>query len=183
MEFHGPSKEQLSTIMDMVLEVCAEEDGKLFQTGIGREERDRLFEARHQLGEMIPRHHPDRKNMVVDVAVPISAYPEMIAYAREEADKSGIPAYIFSHSGDGNLHVVFVGKKGDKKEWAILDQVNERLVHKALSLDGTSTGEHGIGIGKRKYMEAEHGKSLAWMKKVKDLFDPNHILNPDKMFL
>jgi D-lactate dehydrogenase (cytochrome) len=182
MEFHGPSKEQLATNMEMVLEVCKEEKGKLFQTGIGRAERDRLFEARHQLGEMIPRNHPDCKNMVVDVAVPISAYPEMIAFARAEADKTGIPAYIFSHSGDGNLHVVFAGKKGNKREWAILDQVNERMVYKALSFGGTATGEHGIGLGKRKYMEAEHGKSLEWMKKIKDLLDPNHILNPGKMF-
>ena len=120
--------------------------------------------------------------MVIDVAVPITAYPEMIAFAREERQKAGVAAYIFSHAGDGNLHVAFEGRKGDEKEWALIERMNERVVSKALSLGGTATGEHGVGIGKKKFMEAEHGKGLIWMKGIKSLFDPNGILNPGKIF-
>ena len=76
----------------------------------------------------------------------------------------------------------FVGKNGDEKEWAVIDQVNARMVKKALAMGGTATGEHGVGIGKRKFMQAEHGHSLEWMKKIKNLFDPKGILNPGKIF-
>ncbi|MEA2040691.1 MAG: FAD-linked oxidase C-terminal domain-containing protein, partial [Thermodesulfobacteriota bacterium] len=110
-------------------------------------------------------------------------YPEIIAFAREESQKAGIPGYTFSHAGDGNLHQVFMGKTGDKKEWDIIDQVNERIVSKALAMDGTATGEHGVGIGKRKFMQAEHGASLKLMKGIKNMLDPNGILNPGKIFL
>ena len=102
--------------------------------------------------------------------------------AREESKKAEIPGYTFSHAGDGNLHLVFMGKIGDKEEWTIIDRINERIVSKALAMGGTATGEHGVGIGKRKFMEAEHGLSLEWMKKIKNLFDPNGILNPGKIF-
>ena len=107
---------------------------------------------------------------------------EFIALAGDEKEKSGLPAYIFSHAGDGNLHLKFLGKKGDERDWRIIEQVNQRMVLKALALGGTATGEHGVGMGKKHFMEKEHGRSLAWMRRVKDLFDPNGILNPDKIF-
>ena len=121
--------------------------------------------------------------MVIDVAVPISAYPEMIAYAREVAEEAkGTTAYIFGHAGDGNIHLVVGAKPDDASAWEAIDELNRRMVEKALEMDGTATGEHGVGIGKRKFMPTEHGLSLAWMKRVKELFDPNGILNPGKMF-
>ncbi len=181
-EYHGPSINQLADVLEMVKEICEEHGSKEFRTGLGREERDRLLEARHELGEMIFRKHPDCSPMSLDVAVPISAYPEIIAMAKDEREKAGIPAYIFSHAGDGNLHLVFAGKRGDKKEWTLIEQVNQSIVFKALSLGGTATGEHGVGIGKRRFMEAEHGYSLEWMKRIKSLFDPKGILNPYKIF-
>ena len=182
MEFHGPGKNQLEEITDMASEICGALECHDFRRGIGRRERDDLLKARYELAEMIKRNHPGCSHMVIDVAVPISAYPEIISLAREESQKAGIPGYTFSHAGDGNLHLAFMGKTGDEKEWAIIDQVNERIVAKALAMGGTATGEHGVGIGKRKFMEAEHGSGLAWMKKIKDLFDPNGILNPGKIF-
>ena len=183
MEYHGPTKNQLAEVMEIVREICKEEGCDEFRPGLGRTERDRLFKARHELAEMIVRKHPGRSMMVIDVAVPITGYPKMIAFAREESEKTGIPRYIFSHAGDGNLHLVFMGKKEDEKEWDSIDHANQHIVSKALAMGGTATGEHGVGIGKRKFMEAEHGKSLEWMKKIKSLFDPNCILNPGKIFL
>jgi len=182
MEYHGPTKNQLAEVIEIVQEICKEEGCEEFRPGLGWAERDRLFKARHELAEMIIRKHPGCLMMVIDVAVPITSYPEMIAFARKESEKTGIPRYIFSHAGDGNLHLVFMGKKGEESEWEIIDHVNQRIVSKALAMGGTATGEHGVGIGKRKFMEAEHGGSLKWMKGIKSLFDPNGILNPGKIF-
>jgi D-lactate dehydrogenase (cytochrome) len=182
LEFHGPSQKQLMEIMDMAGDICGDMGCHDFRPGIERKERDDFLKARHELGEMIVRSHPGCSHMAIDVAVPISSYPEIIAMAREESLKANIPGYTLSHAGDGNLHLVFMGKNGDEKEWAIIDQVNARMVEKALSMGGTATGEHGVGIGKRKFMQAEHGNSLEWMKKIKDLFDPKGILNPGKIF-
>ena len=182
MEYHGPDKDQLTRVIDMVRDICEEEGCDEFSSGLGREERDRFFEARHELGEMIMRSHPGRSHIAFDVAVPITAYPEMIAISREERDKSGLPGYIFGHAGDGNIHLSFMGKTGDKTDWSIIGKANDRIVSKALAVGGTATGEHGVGIGKRKFMDAEHGKSLEWMKKIKYLLDPNGILNPGKIF-
>jgi D-lactate dehydrogenase (cytochrome) len=90
-------------------------------------------------------------------------------------------AYTFGHAGDGNIHLVIGAKEGGP-EWTKIDEANNRIVTKALAMGGTATGEHGVGLGKKKFMNLEHGKSLEWMKKVKFLFDPHGILNPGKMF-
>jgi D-lactate dehydrogenase (cytochrome) len=182
MEYDGPSINQLAEVLDMTREICEEVGCDAFRPGLGVTERDRLLKARHELGEMIMRNHPGCSQMAIDVAVPITAYPEMIAVSMEERHKTGIPAYIFSHAGEGNLHIAFEGKTGDEKEWAVIEEMNGRIVLKALGLGGTATGEHGVGIGKRRFMAAEHGESLDWMKKIKELFDPNGILNPGKIF-
>jgi len=131
---------------------------------------------------MIVRAHPDCRTQVIDVAVPMTAYLEVITSAKEEALSAGIQGYAFSHAGDGNLHLNLAGKKNDQREWDLIDAISDRMVSKAVAVGGTATGEHGVGIGKRKYMVDEHGRSLEWMKRIKDLFDPNGILNPGKIF-
>ncbi len=182
VELHGPTVNHLKEVMEIVDEICSKEGCTGFRAGLERGERDRLLEARYRLGEMIRQNHPDQARIVVDVAVPISAYPEMIAFAREEVLKiENATGYIFGHAGDGNVHVV-IGTKRDGPAWSSIDSANVRLVEKALALEGTATGEHGVGIGKARFMEAEHGNSLAWMKNIKALFDPKGILNPGKMF-
>jgi len=182
MEFHGSTRAQLAEILEMAREICATHRCRDFRPGLGRTERDRLFKARHGLGEMILRRHPDCGLLIMDVAVPITAYPEMIAKAREELRSTGLTGYLFSHAGDGNLHLNLAGKKGDRAQWEAIDGVVQRMVTRALNLGGTATGEHGVGIGKRKFMAAEHGASLEWMKRIKALFDPRGILNPGKIF-
>ena len=181
MEFHGPSVTQLTDTLEMVREICEPEGCNDFRPGIGREERDNLLKARHEMAETIMRNHPGCSHIAIDIAVPITAYPKMIALADNERKKSGIPGYVFSHAGDGNLHLVFEGKTGDRNEWAVIDEINRRMVSYALSMGGTATGEHGVGIGKRRFMKAEHGKGLDLMKGIKELLDPNGILNPGKV--
>ncbi len=183
VEYHGASKGHLKELTGVTIEICKDQGGSDSITGIGRPERDRLFSARHELGEMIFRNHPDCLFLSSDVAVPIKAYPEIIAMARNETQERSLTAYIFSHAGDGNLHLKFAGRKNDEKEWEMIEEVNSMVVSKALSLGGTATGEHGVGIGKMRFMQMEHGISLDWMKKIKDLFDPKGILNPGKIFI
>ncbi len=182
IEFHSSTASHLQEVLEMAQEICSEKGCTAFRPGLGKAERDHIFKARHALGEMSIRNHPDCGTLVVDVAVPNTAYPEMIATIGEEIAASHLTGYTFGHAGDGNIHLNIPGKKGDKKEWELIDQVVQRLVSKALDLGGTATGEHGVGLGKKKYMVAEHGKSLEWMKQIKALFDPNGILNPGKIF-
>ncbi|MBW2486153.1 MAG: FAD-binding oxidoreductase [Deltaproteobacteria bacterium] len=182
VEFHSSSAGHLAEVLEMGQEICDDQGCTEFRSGLGKAERDRIFKARHALGEMIIRTHPDCGTLVVDVAVPNTAYPAIIAAIGEEMKATGIMGYTFGHAGDGNVHFNIPGKKGDQKQWAQIDRLVQRLVSKALDLGGTATGEHGVGLGKKKYMTAEHGKSLDWMKQIKNLFDPNGILNPGKIF-
>ncbi|MBN2418897.1 MAG: FAD-binding oxidoreductase [Deltaproteobacteria bacterium] len=182
IEHHGPSQGYLADVLEITEELCMSQGCNDFFKGVGREERDNLFSARHELSEMITRNHPECSFLSGDSAVPISAYPEIIAMAREEVEKNNLNAYIFSHAGDGNLHVKFAGIKGSKQEWVLIHEVNNKIVSKAISLGGTATGEHGVGIGKRDFMSEEHGNALLLMKRIKQLFDPNEILNPGKIF-
>ena len=89
---------------------------------------------------------------------------------------------MFGHAGDGNLHVVMVGDPADSREWSILEDINQRIVTRAVELGGTCTGEHGVGIGKRKFMELEHGAAYELMRRIKELIDPKGLMNPGKIF-
>ena len=182
-EFHGPSMAYLVEILDLVEEICRDAGHLGFQKGLGREERNRFFEARHELGEMVIRAHPDCGTQVIDVAVPMTAYSDIITSASLAAEKAGVPGYAFSHAGDGNLHLNLAGRKNNPDDWRLIEEISQELVFKALSYGGTATGEHGVGMGKKGYMAEEHGKSLNWMKQIKTLFDPKGILNPGKIFL
>ena len=182
MEFHGTTTSQLAEVLEISEEICKAEGCSQFEPGVGRAERDRIFKARHALGEMIPRNHPDCGIMVMDVAVPITAYSALIADIRKELAGTNLVSYYISHAGNGNVHLNIVGEKGNQKQWDLIKEISQRLVSKCIELGGTATGEHGIGLGKRKYMAAEHGTSLQWMKRIKSLFDPNGILNPGKIF-
>ena len=166
----------------MAQDLCIGRGCAAFRSGLGRDERDRIFEARYELGEMIFRNYPGCAKLTIDVAVPITAYSEIISNAHKELVGTGLLGYAFSHAGDGNIHFILIGREGDDTAWRQIHEVSSRMVAKAISVGGTATGEHGVGIGKRRFMPQEHGHSLEWMKKIKNLFDPHGILNPGKMF-
>ena len=182
IEYHGPSLTYLSEIIEMTASICKDNGCREFRSGLGTEERNRIFEARHELGEIIKTEHTDCDIQTVDVAVPITTFVDILdeTYARIRA--AGITGYAFSHAGDGNLHINLAGRKGNAGDWELIDDISSSLVSSAIAAGGTATGEHGVGIGKRKFMAQEHGDSMQWMKKIKTLFDPNGILNPGKMF-
>jgi len=182
LEFHGATTEQLAEGLAAAKEICTGQGCTDFRPGLGRAERDRIFKARHALGEMIQRNHPEHHILIMDVAVPITRYIELLAAMQAEVKTHGLIAYTLSHAGNGNVHLNIAGRKDNPAEWDLVQKVSERLVLKTIALGGTATGEHGVGLGKRKYMTTQHGTSLAWMRRVKDLFDPNGILNPGKIF-
>jgi D-lactate dehydrogenase (cytochrome) len=182
LEFHGASTGQLAEGLETAREICAGQGCRDFRPGLGRAERDRIFKARHALGEMIQHNHPQHHILIMDVAVPITGYAELLKAMQTEVKTHGLIAYTLSHAGNGNVHLNIAGRKDDPAEWALVQKVSERLVLKAIALGGTATGEHGVGLGKRKYMPVQHGASLAWMKQIKGLFDPHGILNPGKIF-
>lgn len=182
MEFHGASEIALEENLGPVQEICEEAGALSFQAGLGRAERNRLWEARYRAFESMKRAHPGLEPFVADVAVPISRYPEIIEFADQTVRKYGVLGYIFGHAGDGNLHLVFMGDPHDEEEWGNIQRANQAIVARGLELEGTATGEHGVGIGKRRFMEQEHGKSLELMRQIKTLLDPQGILNPGKIF-
>jgi D-lactate dehydrogenase (cytochrome) len=182
-EFHGISKGTLQETSDLAKELCEDCGATGFRFGVEANERTELWRARHEAWETIHRAHPGNETLIVDAAVPISRYPEMIVFAQRLVDENKAFGYVFGHAGDGNLHVVLVGDPDNEKQWSTLEKINDQIVTRAVQLGGTCTGEHGIGIGKRKYMELEHGQSYQLMRQIKDLIDPKGLLNPGKIFL
>ncbi|OPX34564.1 MAG: hypothetical protein B1H11_10660 [Desulfobacteraceae bacterium 4484_190.1] len=182
IEFYGVAKAQLEQEMDMVREISRHAGTNGFVSGIGDRDRNALLKARYELGEKIRRSHPGRTHIVLDVAVPISSFPKTVSFAKQESSVTDIPFYIFGHAGSGNLHLVLMGKTDDPTEWAAIDRINESIVEMAIRQGGTATGEHGVGIGKKKFMFTEHGTGLKWMHNIKKLLDPQGILNPGKIF-
>jgi len=182
-EFHGISKATLQETSDLAKELCEDCGATGFKFGVEASERIELWRARHEAWETIHRAHPGNETLIVDAAVPISRYPEMIVFSQKLVDENKAPGYVFGHAGDGNLHVVLVGDPANEKEWSKLEEINDQIVTRAVEIGGTCTGEHGIGIGKRKFMELEHGQSYHLMRQIKELIDPKGLLNPGKIFL
>ena len=158
VELHGASHSQVEETMGVLEEVCRDSGCSEFRPGLGRQQWGELWKARHELGEMIVRSHPGCGILVVDVAVPLTAYPEIIATARQELEGTGLTGYIISHAGNGNIHLNLVGPRDAPHTWESIEAISNRLVLKALAVGGTATGEHGVGIGKKKYMADEHGR-------------------------
>jgi len=182
VEFHGTSAVGLKEELEIVKEICGEHRSLRFDSGIGREERNRLWEARYGVRESIKVNNPGFHPLVIDTAVPISKYPDMVEWGQEILGKKGLKGYAFGHAGSGNLHMEIMGIPEEKAAWQKVREAEEEIVYFALECGGTATGEHGIGLGKKRFMGKEHGESLLLMKQIKKLLDPHGIMNPGKMF-
>jgi D-lactate dehydrogenase (cytochrome) len=145
------------------------------------ERRARLWEARHHVLFAVQAGAPGRVHKSTDVCVPLSQLAAAVAHARALADELGLPATIVAHAGDGNYHVLFMLDPDDEAERAAAERLNAEIVDWALARGGTCTGEHGIGLGKLDYLEREHGDLVPWYRALKELLDPNGILNPGKV--
>jgi D-lactate dehydrogenase (cytochrome) len=160
IEFHGASAAGLREELEMVKEICSENRSLRFDSGIGREERNRLWEARYGVRESIKVNNPGFHPLVIDTAVPISKYPDMVEWGQKVVDRRGLKGYAFGHAGSGNLHIEIMGLPEVKTQWQNVREAEEEIVRFALECRGTATGEHGTGIGKKKFMKEEHGESF-----------------------
>ncbi|MBM7096215.1 FAD-binding protein [Bacillus sp. H-16] len=143
--------------------------------------RNKLWEARHNLAYAYVHGNPGKKIMVTDVCVPISELAGAIRHGRETIDELGVEAGIVGHVGDGNYHALLMIDTKNIEEVKKANLFNEAIVEYALKCGGTCTGEHGVGIGKMKYLQKEHGKALDVMETLKAALDPKGIMNPNKL--
>ncbi len=117
-----------------------------------------------------------------DACVPISRLAECILQTKQDLDEAPVPTPLFGHVGDGNFHLVFLIDLNDSPERETVKRINHRLVARALALDGTCTGEHGIGVGKTGFLIEEHGEAVEVMRTIKQALDPHNLMNPGKIF-
>jgi D-lactate dehydrogenase (cytochrome) len=181
MEFHG-TEDGVKEQVEMVQAIAEEHGGGGFTFAATTEERTRLWEARHNAAYAGKTLRPGCQLWATDVCVPISRLADCIVGTQEDLASSFLPAPILGHVGDGNFHLTIILDPNDPKEIAEAERLNERLVARALSMDGTCTGEHGVGYGKIHFLEAEHGgDAVAAMRAIKAAFDPHNIMNPGKI--
>ena len=163
-------------------EIAKEFGGGPFEWATKPEERTRLWEARHNAALSTFTLRPGSKMIPTDVCVPISRLAECVAETQRDIAESKLVAPIVGHVGDGNFHLTLLIDLDDANEVEIAKAFNERLVERALAMDGTCTGEHGVGQGKMKYLLAEHGQpALDAMRALKRALDPQDIMNPGKI--
>jgi D-lactate dehydrogenase (cytochrome) len=182
LEFHSPSEATLSDVLRMVEIICKELGCQTYKAGLGHEARMHLWRARHRLAEILIRSHPGLAYVITDVAVPISQYPALVSRAQQALEElSPMDTYIVGHAGDGNMHTMLFFNDTPEQR-ALVEHFTDRLVEHAITFGGTCTGEHGIGIGKRKYMQHEYGEvAVQTMQLIKRVLDPKGILNPGKV--
>jgi len=182
-EFHGTSDRSVAEHAQLVQEVAAEHGGNAFVWATTTEDRAKLWHARHNAFYSALAMRPGSQAWTTDVCVPISRLAECILETRADLQATSLFAPLVGHVGDGNFHLVFVLDPNNPDEFAEAKRINARLVHRALAMGGTCTGEHGVGIGKMDYLSEEHGEALEVMRAIKRALDPDNRMNPGKMIL
>jgi D-lactate dehydrogenase (cytochrome) len=180
-EFHGTSEPAVAEHARLVEEIASEHGAKGFKWASTLEERTTLWQARHNALYATIASRPGAKAWTSDVCVPISRLVECIQETQADLEAAEIVAPLVGHAGDGNFHLIFMVNPDDAAELESVKAANERLVERALRLGGTCSGEHGVGIGKLKYLRKEHGDSLDVMRSIKETLDPDNIMNPGKL--
>lgn len=180
-EFHGTAA-GVQEQAELVQGIAAEHHGQDFEWAVLPEERSRLWAARHNAYFAGLQLRPGCRASTTDVCVPISRLADCVAATNEDLAKASFPSLILGHVGDGNFHVLMLLDADNPDEFDEAEAVNRRLVERALEMDGTCTGEHGIGLHKMQFLEQEHGAGVELMRAMKHALDPNNILNPGKIF-
>src|SRR5215210_4987985 len=181
LEFSG-SEASVENDVEVTRGTSAAEGSSSFDVEADEEAREKLWEARHDAALAIRDLYPGMGMMTTDVCVPISDLPGALHHARETVESHGLDGAILGHVGDGNYHAVFPVDPGNETDQERAEAVNAEIVDYALQRGGTSTGEHGIGLGKTGHLQREHGDSLPLMREIKRIVDPNDIMNPGKIF-
>jgi len=182
LEFHG-SEAGVAEQAKRFGEIAADLGGGPYEWTTKAEDRTKLWQARHDAYWAVANLRKGCSAFATDVCVPISQLAECVTATQADIQKFGLIAPIVGHVGDGNFHVAVLLDMNDAEEVERAKKFNERLIERSLSLDGTCTGEHGVGEGKMRYLEAEHGKAgLDVMRSLKRALDPDNIMNPGKIF-
>ena len=180
MEFHG-SEASVAEQSEVLKELAADMGGGDFKWSTKTEDRNKLWHARHNAFFATKALRPGFDGMSTDVCVPISKLAEAITETANDATEHGMFAPILGHVGDGNYHTLFLTDPNKPEEMAMAKKLAHRMNTRALALGGTVTGEHGIGMGKMKYMTDEHGAAWSIMADIKRVLDPQNIMNPGKV--
>ena len=182
LEFHG-SESSVKEQSELFGEIASDFGGNDFEWTSNNEDRNKLWKARHDAYWSCKAVRPEAEIYSTDVCVPISKLSDCITETIQDMEQNELIGPIVSHAGDGNFHVALLIDKNNQSELDKLDSFLLRISERAIRMNGTCTGEHGVGQGKRKYMLKELGNAVEVMKKVKNAFDPKKIMNPGKLFL
>ena len=181
MEFHG-SETGVEEQAEAVQAIAGEFGAGDFKWAAKLEDRNKLWEARHNAHyAILATAQPNQYSMATDVCVPVSRLAECILATKEDIEQSGLISPFVGHAGDGNFHMSIIANYDDEAENKLAHDVHDRLVHRALAMEGTCTGEHGVGSGKIDYLEDELGGAVDVMRAVKQALDPDNIMNPGKI--
>jgi len=180
LEFHG-TEAGVAEQSERFGEICADLGGGPFTWTTNTEERTKLWQARHDAYWAVIALRPGTKAFATDVCVPLSRLAECVTATQRDIADNKMIAPIVGHVGDGNFHVSVLLDMDDPAEVANSKAFGQRLVERALAMEGTCTGEHGVGQGKMKYLQAEHGEALGVMRAIKHALDPQDLMNPGKI--
>ena len=180
-EFHG-SENSNSESIEVVETISNENGGSQFKWAKSTEEKNKLWKARHDAYYSVKAEKNNIKVYTTDICVPISNLVEAIKFAEEEIKNYGLRAPMVGHVGDGNFHVAIQYDPKDKNSYGIIRKFSDKLIEKAIKLEGTITGEHGIGVHKKEYLIKQHSDNITYMRLIKQTLDPNNIMNPGKIF-
>ncbi|HEX5320987.1 MAG TPA: FAD-linked oxidase C-terminal domain-containing protein [Stellaceae bacterium] len=179
-EFHGTTAGVAEQVA-IVKEIAGDNGGSDFRWASTQEERNKLWQARHDAYYAALALRPGSQGWATDVCVPISRLAECIAETKRDLAQSSIPSAMVGHVGDGNFHLVFMIDPKQPEEIAEASRLNDRMVTRALEMEGTCTGEHGVGYGKIEFLPAEHGEAVEVMRTLKAALDPDNLMNPGKI--
>jgi D-lactate dehydrogenase (cytochrome) len=182
MEFHG-TPNSVKEQAELVQEIASEHGGQAFEWATTPEERTRLWTARHNVYFAAIQSRPGCRIISTDTCVPISRLADCLLDSVAEADASGFPYFLVGHVGDGNFHFGYMLDPDKPEERVVAEKLNHDLVNRALALEGTCTGEHGVGLHKMDFLITETGAgAVAMMRTIKHALDPKNIMNPGKIF-
>jgi len=179
-EFHGTQASVIEQA-ETVQEIAKENGGKDFQWATKPEERNLLWEGRHNAYFACLQTRPGARALSTDVCVPISRLAECVHETMEDVKSYVVPVPMVGHIGDGNFHLIFLIDPDKPEELELAKTLNKRLVRRALAMEGTCTGEHGVGLGKQGSMQEELGEAVDLMRDIKRTFDPDNLMNPGKV--
>jgi D-lactate dehydrogenase (cytochrome) len=179
-EFHGTeasAKEQAETVQ----EIAEEFGGSAFQWTTQIEDRNKLWQARHDAYYAAIALRPGCQGWATDVCVPVSRLAECINETKADLEGTGLLSPLVGHVGDGNFHLLYIVNPDNAEEMKKAQAHSDRMVMRALAMEGTCTGEHGVGYGKIHFLQDEHGEAVSLMRSLKIAFDPENIMNPGKI--